>query len=85
MTKLLQYYSNMFSLANRSTMVTSAANAAMNQSIYEIFERLSYDCVTTVQNDILNIENNNINDLEEFQNKYPVLINNQNNNNENCY
>lgn len=44
--------------------------------------------MTTIENDILNVENNNINDtnlndLEEFQDKYPVLIDNQNNNSDN--
>lgn len=81
-TKLLQCCSNLFSLANKSIMVTSAASAAMQQLIDEIFERLSYDWIAVVQNDISieaknTINNANLNDLEEFQDKYPVLINDQ--------
>ncbi|KAK5960383.1 Mon2p PWA37_002462 [Arxiozyma heterogenica] len=86
-TKLLQCCSNLFSLANKSIMVTSAASAAMQQLIDEIFQRLSYEWITIIQNDISgannNIKNVNLNDLEEFQDKYSVLINNQNINDDN--
>ncbi|CAL9738070.1 protein Mon2p [Monosporozyma servazzii] len=74
-TKLLQCCSNLFQLANKSVMVTSAASAAMQQLVDEIFERLSYDWSKII--DLTDPHGaHSIDELEEFQDKYSVLVNN---------
>lgn len=74
-SKLLQCCSNLFQLANKSVMVTSAASAAMQQLVDEIFERLSYDWSKIIDtSDPHGIHS--LEELEEFQDNHFVLANN---------